>query len=181
MSADIDLFGMADSVTRKALGTNESNSGGSDEWLTPRAVLDALGPFDLDPCSPLPERRPWSTARHHLTIADDGLRTPWVGRVWCNPPYADAGRWLARLAEHGTGTALVFARTETRAWHDHVWAKATGVLFIKGRLKFCYPVTGKPGDAASAPSALIAYGEPDARILAAQPWPGHYVSLGAAS
>jgi hypothetical protein len=181
MTADVDLFGDTVAAGKKALGTNESNTGGTDEWLTPREVIGALGPFDLDPCSPLPDRRPWPTAARHLDLTDDGLRTEWTGRVWCNPPYATAARWLARMADHNHGTALIFARTETRAWHDHVWARATGVLFIKGRLRFCYPVTGRPGDAASAPSALIAYGEHDAAILAALPWPGHYVRLGGVS
>lgn len=26
----------------------------SDIWLTPPHILDALGPFDLDPCAPDP-------------------------------------------------------------------------------------------------------------------------------
>lgn len=25
----------------------------SDEWYTPKWVIDELGPFDLDPCSPI--------------------------------------------------------------------------------------------------------------------------------
>jgi hypothetical protein len=58
--------------------------------LTPRFVIDALGPFDLDPCPP--KERPWDTARRHFTEADDGLSRPWKGRVWLNPPYGPQTR-----------------------------------------------------------------------------------------
>lgn len=169
-----DLFG-AEVADPRTFGHRESNSGGSDEWLTPRFITDSLGPFDLDPCSP-GERRPWDTAAKHYGIEDDGLRQPWEGRVWLNPPYAHTAKWLARLAQHGTGTALLFARTETRAWHDHIWPHATALLFLRGRLRFCY-LNGKPADAAGAPSALIAYGQHDAHRLADCGIPGAYVDL----
>ena len=64
---------------------------GKDEWLTPPPILQALGEFDLDPCSPI--NRPWDTANNHLTINDNGLSQTWGGistRVWCNPPYDNA-------------------------------------------------------------------------------------------
>lgn len=173
-TAVVDLFG-GEHRPRRDIGSHESASGGSDEWLTPRALVDAVGPFDLDPCSP-GTRRPWDTAFKHYGIEDDGLRQPWEGRIWLNPPYSSAGRWLARLAEHGSGTALIFARTETRMWHEQVWPKASGLLFIKRCLRFCY-VTGKPAGSAGAPSVLVAYGGSDAAILAGLPWPGHYVPL----
>jgi hypothetical protein len=60
--------------------------------------------------------------------------------------------------------ALVFARTETRAFFDHVWGKATAILFLKGRLKFHKP-NGELGGTAGSPSVLIAYGEADAETL----------------
>jgi hypothetical protein len=170
-----DLFGV-DHQAPRSIGSHESASGGSDEWLTPPSLIAALGEFDLDPCSP-GRRRPWDTARKHYGIEDDGLRQPWQGRVWLNPPYAHSAKWLARLADHGRGTALIFARTETRLWFDHVWPKASGLLFLKGRLRFHY-VTGKQADAAGAPSVLVAYGALDATVLASQPLNGHYVHLG---
>jgi len=84
----------------KNFNTNISNE---DEWLTPKYITDALGRFDLDPCSPA-ERRPWDTATRHIGIPDDGLAMPWEGRVWCNPPYGrETFKWLSKLAEHGQG------------------------------------------------------------------------------
>jgi hypothetical protein len=49
-------------------------------------------------------------------------------------------------------------------WHEHIWPRATGLLFLRGRLRFCY-VTGKEAGAAAAPSVLVAYGKQDARDL----------------
>lgn len=107
-------------VQRGGMGGHHSASALKDEWLTPPEILQALGNFDLDPCSPV--NRPWATARKHYTIKDDGLAQTWEGRVWCNPPYGQqTGVWLERLADHGSGTALIFARTETEAWFRHVW------------------------------------------------------------
>lgn len=169
-----DLFGLP-AVDAQAIDDYQQNGRGSDEWLTPPELIAALGLFDLDPCSP-GTRRPWDTATRHYSIEEDGLRQPWAGRVWLNPPYSSAARWMARLSEHGQGTALIFARTETRLWFDHVWPKAAGLLFLRGRLKFCY-LNGKPASTAGAPSVLVAYGDRDAEILASHPLPGRFIPL----
>lgn len=147
-----------------------------DEWLTPPELLGKLGAFDLDPCSPI--NRPWATAGQHYTVLDDGLKKPWRGRVWCNPPYgAEAARWLARLADHGDGIALIFARTETAAWVEHVWAKADAILFIAGRLHFHHVDGTRAAANSGAPSALIAYGVDCAKTLQSCGIAGAFVSL----
>lgn len=148
------------------IGAHHSANPQTDEWLTPPWVITALGPFDLDPCSPLD--RPWDTAARHYTVSDDGLLLPWDGLVWCNPPYSSADTWMARLAEHGTGIALVFARTETRWWFASVWGKASALLFIQGRLTFHRPdgTPAKQGHNAGGPSVAIAYGPAAADRLA---------------
>ncbi|MEO6364031.1 MAG: DNA N-6-adenine-methyltransferase [Caldimonas sp.] len=153
-------------MTHNGIGSHQSARMKNDEWLTPPALIKALGEFDLDPCAPT--TRPWPTARAHYDVLDDGLSLPWIGRVWCNPPYGqESAAWLARLAEHGTGTALIFARTETALWFDHVWRRAHAILFLRGRLHFHY-VDGRRAEANSgAPSALIAYGANDAAMLRA--------------
>jgi len=141
-----------------------TNTADHDEWLTPKWITDSLGPFDLDPCSP-DERRPWDTAKRHIGLVDsngkatDGLLATWDGFVWCNPPYGRRTfEWLKKLARHGNGIALIFARTETIGFHAEVWNKADAVFFFKGRLKFC-TVTGVEKDSANAPSCLVAYGQ----------------------
>jgi len=136
---------------------------GKDEWLTPPDIIFALGHFDLDPCSPI--NRPWDTAYRHYTVEDNGLYLPWEGRIWCNPPYGtETGKWMQKLAKHGNGIALTFARTETRWFFESVWKHAHALLFLKGRLKF-HHVSGKEGNPATAPSVLIAYDEANATAL----------------
>lgn len=147
-----------------------------DEWLTPRHVIDALGEFDLDPCAPV--NRPWPTAAQHFTIFDDGLSKEWGGRVWMNPPYGtQTGKWMKRLAGHGNGIALIFARTETEIFFPWVWQHADSLLFLKGRLRFC-DVQGRPArDNAGGPSVLVAYGRENTDALASSGLHGKLVRL----
>lgn len=137
----------------------------SDTWLTPPHILKALGEFDLDPCA-APEPRPWPTAARHISLPDDGLQANWSGRVWCNPPYSrESAQWLTKLGRHGHGTALVFARTETAMFTETVWAAATALLFLTGRLYFHRQDGSRAAANSGAPSVLAAYGEEDAWML----------------
>lgn len=146
------------------IGGHHSPRMQSDEWLTPPEVVHALGEFDLDPCSPI--NRPWPTASTHYTIVDNGLILPWHGRVWCNPPYGkESGAWLEKLAAHGNGIALIFARTDTEMFFSQVWEKASAVLFLKGRLHFYYVNGSRASANSGAPSCLIAYGLNNVRSL----------------
>lgn len=135
----------------------------TDVWLTPPTIIESLGIFDLDPCSPIV--RPWNTALHHYTEEDNGLIKPWFGRVWCNPPYSNIEEWLKKCAEYGNVTALVFARTETKAFHNWVWPSADSIFFFEKRLRF-YKITGEQGGSAGAPSVLISYNEANSEAIA---------------
>jgi hypothetical protein len=164
-----------------SMGGHQSSAPKSVVWLTPPPILAALGgwqSFDLDPCAaPFPQ--PWRSARRMNTHADaNGLQIEWDGRVWLNPPYTsgEIGRWLERMAAHDDGTALIFARTETDAFHRYVWERASGLLFLRGRLSFHRP-DGSIGDNAGAPSVLCAYGRDDMDRLAAADLDGNFVPL----
>ncbi len=167
-------------MKRKGMGGHESQAAKTDEWLTPKPIIEALGgyaSFDLDPCAPAIQ--PWPTAQRKYTISDNGLLLPWAGRVWLNPPYSQPklNRFLGRLVAHGKGCALIFARTETETFDRFVWQAAHGVLFLKGRLTFHLP-DGTPADAnAGAPSILAAYGPQELARLAECGLPGQLVPL----
>ena len=91
------------------------------------------------------------------------------------------GPWMRRMADHGEGTALIFARTETELFFETVWEKATAVRFLRGRLFFhvaedswfdrkgrppiFVPAGGRAPANGGAPSVLVAYGARDAEIL----------------
>jgi ParB family chromosome partitioning protein len=101
-----------------------------------RAVLGAI---DLDPAS-CAEANETVRAAAFYTPRHDGLRRPWFGRVWLNPPYGKhVAGWVDKLlADHGRGAvtaalALLPARVDTR-W----FARLDGYprCFIAGRLRF---------------------------------------------
>lgn len=153
-----------------------TNTDNAQEWLTPPEIIRALGDFDLDPCA-APDPRPWDTASIHITKPNDGLAVPWHGRVWCNPPYGrETFKWLAKLAEHKRGIALIFARTETQGFHAEVWNKAHSVFFFRGRLKFHYP-DGTQGGPANAPSCLVSYSAEDTESILCSGLSGRLIVL----
>lgn len=161
-------------------GESPEKGGGSRQtrWLTPKPLVDSLGPFDLDPCGA--PGHPLAKITYLLEDGNDGLRDMWFGRVWLNPPYGkEAEPFLTRLADHGVGTALIFARTETRVFHEQVWNRASGVLFLRGRIRFLDSKKVVASANAGAPSCLVAYGKLDAAMLRLTPVAGHYVPLGA--
>jgi hypothetical protein len=162
-----------------SIGGHQSPKMDSDVWLTPPDILSALGDFDLDPAACV-EPRPWPTAKQHYTIHDNGLKKPWHGRVWLNPPYGGpsvVGPWMRRMAHHNHGTALIFARTETAVFFDTVWRKASALLFIEGRLFFHYPDGRRAKNNSGGPSVLIAYGDSDAALLKRSGLNGHFLRI----
>lgn len=146
-------------------------------WLTPPEILSALGPFDLDPCA-APEPRPWPTAEFHYSTEHDGLAQGWFGRIWCNPPFGkQTGAWLKRMAEHGDGIALAFARTDTAMFQQWVWPHASAVLFLAKRPHFYRHDGTRAAGNSGGPIVLIAYGEANAAALRNSGLPGPVLSV----
>lgn len=153
------------------------NTKNEEEWLTPLNIIKGLGEFDLDPCAPEKYHRPWNTAKKHYSKSDNGLIQKWEGRVWLNPPYGKKTfDWLKKLAQHGNGIALIFARTETIGFFKEIWGKADAIFFFKGRLKF-FKVTGIQGNSANAPSCLVAYGNNNVKALKEFKMDGKFIKL----
>jgi hypothetical protein len=101
--------------------SHHATIGKSNDWITPQWILEPLGKFDLDPCAS--EVMPWKTAKISYTEADNGLRKPWPGRIWMNPPFdrRSIGLWMRKMKEHGNGIALIPAATETKHFRETVW------------------------------------------------------------
>lgn len=143
-------------------GVHTSSKSNGCRWITPRWIIDALGRFDLDPCEDI--EQPWKCA--DIGYVSQGLWLPWYGRIWLNPPYGKGiGAWMEKMARHGCGTALIFARTDTTWFHQHVWGVASALLFIKGRIHFCDPDGRRAKHNSGGPSVLLAYGDRDADEL----------------
>jgi hypothetical protein len=140
------------------MAEHEPSIGETSEWYTPREIFTALKlTFDLDPCSPGPDH--WVPARQIYTTADDGLRQPWRGLVFCNPPFG--GRrghvpWLEKFLNHGNGVAIARAYTSSDWWHE-LMPRAEAILFPKGKTKFIRP-DGSVGTAPGHGVVLVGMG-----------------------
>lgn len=156
--------------------TFERSTTATDEWYTPKEIIDALGRFDLDPCSPV--KPLWETAKVMYNKNDDGLSKEWFGRVWLNPPYSRPliERFVKRLAEHGNGIALLFNRCDSKMFQDVIFEKAIAMKFLRNRIRFFRP-DGVRGDSPRCGSILIAFGEENAEILKNCDISGKYVRI----
>lgn len=114
-----------------------------DVRLTPPdlvdAVVEAFGPISIDPAS---DPNGFVDAEIYLTETEDGLVTPWSGRLaFVNPPYSDLTQWIGRCADAYENNeveiviGLFPARTETTTFRNRVFGKAD-VLLLPRRLSF---------------------------------------------
>jgi phage N-6-adenine-methyltransferase len=129
----------------------------SDLYSTPpdffRRMARRYGPFDLDVCA-LPAN---AKCARYFTPEVDGLKQPWVGLCWCNPPYGkQIGQWVRKAWESSrqgaTVVMLVPARVDTRWWQDYVKPYAAETKFVRGRLRF-----GHSNHPAPFPSAVVVF------------------------
>lgn len=143
----------------RACEQSDAPDGSSDEFYTPKWILDTLPRIDLDPCSP--PHRPVPAARHFV-LPVDGLSEPWGGTVFCNPPYSrgslpDWMRKCCRSAVDGCEViALVPARPGSEYWHAWIWPVAS-VGFLRGRVTFD-DAHGRTDTAGTFDSALVVWG-----------------------
>ena len=154
-------------------------SAAKDEWATPQALFDAMASefaigLDVaatrDNCkAPLGR---YLGPDHRLESYRDALAVDWWAAsrahlggtvLWCNPPYSKCRDFIGKAAAEAkrgcTVVCLVYARTDTRWFHEHVYDATTNsyrpgveVRFIKGRLKFGGAKAGAP-----APSMLVIF------------------------
>lgn len=133
-------------------------------WGTPWHIVRAIerdrgSAFALDVCA----QQHTAKAPLHYAIErhEDGLALPWADASWCNPPYFEQDKWLARgayLAEsRGVHSAhLVLASTSSLYWRPSTFERGT-VDFYEGRIAFL-DESGVAVKGASFSSALVLYG-----------------------
>jgi len=137
----------------------------TDEWSSPRELVepidDAVGGFDLDPCSGA-EQSPFASDTY--TEDDDGLSKSWRGTVWVNPPYSEMDAWTEKAISEAdsdivdTVVYLCKGDSSTQWWHTAAEA-AQAILAVEGRLSF-----GDGDSAATFASHLFVFGEVPGRL-----------------
>lgn len=173
-SEDRDRVGLG-YVEKRLMKTNVNQQASSDEWYTPRWIIEKLGPFDTDPCSPVTP--PYKIAPISYNKEQDGLSHEWQGVVWMNPPYSRVllRRFCERMASHGNGIALLVNRQDNLLWQEVIFPSARSMLFMRHRVKFLRPdgTTGSPFFG----SCLVAWGDTCDRRLRQSDIEGKYVVL----
>lgn len=151
--------------------TFERTKNSTDEWYTPKEIIDALGIFDTDPCAP--PQPLWRTAGTMYNKHDNGLIQQWHGRVWLNPPYSRPliCQFLEKMSSHNNGIALLFNRCDSTLFQEYVLSKCSGILFLNKRIKFFRP-DGTQGHNPGCGSILVAYGENNLETLKSCPLQG---------
>jgi phage N-6-adenine-methyltransferase len=149
-------------------------SSATDEWETPQAFFRALDEefrFDLDVAASSlnKKRRGYLGLDHPEPDMRDALTVDWhlwsLRACWMNPPYSRGlqAKFIAKAAaERRKGVltvALLPARTDTKAFHAHIydaskWQPRDGIeiRFIPGRLKF-----GGAANSAPFPSMVVVF------------------------
>ena len=154
---------------------NESVS--SDEWYTPKWIINELGSFDLDPCAPM--EPPYPIAPISYNREQDGLAQIWPEKavVWLNPPYSRVllRQFVEKLAKHGNGIALLVNRQDNLLFQDVIFPTAVSMLFMRHRIKFLRP-NGQTGHPFFG-SCLVAFGKECDRRLKNCNIEGKYVVL----
>ena len=151
----------------------------TDEWYTPKELIDSLGEFDLDPCAPM--KPLWPTAKVMYNKEDDGLSKNWGGvncRVWLNPPYSKPliEQFLRKMVEHGNGIVLLFNRLDSVMMQEVVLKNAHAMKFLRKRIRF-YREDGTQGGSPGSGSVLFAFGKENAEVLKNNSLEGVFVRL----
>jgi phage N-6-adenine-methyltransferase len=158
--SDDDTGEKGEETTENSHDLDVLTSGESDEWSSPRELVepldDAVSGFDLDPCSGA-ESSPFAAETY--TAADDGLSQPWHGDVWVNPPYSEMAEWTGKAvteaAQDRTDTICYLCKgdSSTDWWQKAAWA-AEVICAVDHRLEF-----GDGGNSAPFASHVVVFGE----------------------
>lgn len=115
----------------------------TDEYGTPKSLIrplaDAVGGFDLDPCSGAEET---PHAEETYTTQDDGLTQAWYGRVFCNPPFSEKIAWLEKTIDETQNgdtelIVMVLPVDTSTGWFHNLVTQSIAVCFMgPGRLDF---------------------------------------------
>lgn len=129
-----------------------------DSWQTPQWLFDWANnryDFTIDLAASIDNSKVYCfyTTDHDALSVDWAATEPQDAMLrevgWCNPPYSETGKWLAKAwqeAQQGFQSVfLVNAPNGESYWQKYVFGKASEIIFINGRVAFELPdENGKP-------------------------------------
>lgn len=138
----------------------------SDERYTPAYIFEAMNVrFDLDVASPGKHAVPWIPVDQCYT--ESSLERPWVGFIWCNPPYSGRSNgkleWMRKFVDHGNGVTLMPDSTSA-PWWQWVASNVDLILFVSPRIAFI-GIDGLPETSPRNGSCLMAIGDKGCQAL----------------
>jgi hypothetical protein len=134
------------SITRLGKKAKAKRAAGAapdrDTWTTPKWIADALGEFNLDPCS---NERSVVHARvtYRLDRGEDGIAlaslVPDDARVFVNPPYSSGQvmRWVQAYAH--TRFCFLLRFDPSTAWFAQLYRQSGLVCVPRKRINFDPP------------------------------------------
>ena len=119
-------------------------SSASDEWYTPPEYIElarqVMGGIDCDPASNATAQQ-WIGAATWYGAKENGLKQPWHGRVWLNPPYGNGiQQWTGKAIEcyesGAIGQAILLVRPAPGSkWYQEL-AKRFASCVTDKRIRF---------------------------------------------
>lgn len=132
--------------SRGEIGNYRTVTTGENEWYTPAEyvamVVDVMGGIDVDPASCEAANAVVGAAIFYDQDSD-GLRHPWLGRVWLNPPYSRelmpsfARKLRSEIDAGNTTEAIMVSHNNTDTQWFHGLAPVCAALcFPSKRIRF---------------------------------------------
>lgn len=105
-----------------------------------------LSSFDLDTCC---SDKNVPAEKYYLSNEHNGLIEPWEEYNWCNPPYDECPKWVAKAYNEQlrgkTSILLIPVRTETSYWHKFIlFNDNVKIFWLRKRFRFLNAETKKP-------------------------------------
>ena len=110
-----------------------------DDWQTPPELyVNICNYFAVSPVLDVCATDQNSLCKYHFS--ENSLERDYEYDFFMNPPYSEVKKWLRKaylehVKHNVNGIVLVFAKTDTSAFHDYVFGKAE-ILFLRGRVHF---------------------------------------------
>lgn len=116
-----------------------------DERLTPSKYITSakkvIGRWLTDPAASRHRDIIKSSTSFNYYKHDNGLSKTWgISTIWLFPPYYDTARFVKKLLDGESNTAIVLVNNETESkWFKDLWNRANAVVFHTGKIQFEIP------------------------------------------